>query len=327
MQLLQVAQELGDAELLASVHSLAELGRRTTAQLIGHLVEVERRGLHLVHAFDSLFEYCRRELRFSEGEAYNRSVAVRVARQFPVVLEMHEDGSLTLTAVSVLQKHLSADNHLELLQAAQGKRKLEVQELVARLAPRPDAPTVMRRVEPPPPAPVTSLFAARAVASEVPVPTPAAPRPTVVAPLAPERYRYQTTISARTLGKLREAKQLLRHAVPGGEDDAILERALDVLLQKVMRERFGKASRPGASRARNPHARGVPAAVRRAVVDRDGLQCAFVGPDGRRCGSRASVELQHRKPYMAGGKPTVENIAVYCRAHNQHEARVFFARS
>jgi hypothetical protein len=50
----------------------------------------------------------------------------------------------------------------------------------------------------------------------------------------------------------------------------------------------------------------------------------FVGTQGRRCGERAFVEFHHLVPYSAGGRPTVDNIALRCRAHNGHDAEVFF---
>jgi hypothetical protein len=153
------------------VQSLAQRGRRTTAELVAHLSEVDRRGLHLSAAHESIYEYCRRTLRFSEGEAYNRAVAARAARRFPVILDMLMQGAINLTTVTILEKHLSEANHLELLVNATGKTKMEVLEIVARLAPQPDVRTSVRRT------------AARTVPPAVPS-TASAPAPTI-ASIAP----------------------------------------------------------------------------------------------------------------------------------------------
>lgn len=72
--------------------------------------------------------------------------------------------------------------------------------------------------------------------------------------------------------------------------------------------------------------RSVPVSVKRAVWVRDLGRCAFVGTDGHRCGERSFVEFHHARPYAIGGKPTVGNIELRCRRHNDYEARVFFAR-
>ena len=45
-----------------------------------------------------------------------------------------------------------------------------------------------------------------------------------VTPLSPDRYKYQLTIGGSTLEKLRLAKDMLRHALPSGDDEAILDR-------------------------------------------------------------------------------------------------------
>ena len=46
-----------------------------------------------------------------------------------------------------------------------------------------------------------------------------------VTPLSPDRYKYQLTIGGSTLEKLRLAKDMLRHALPSGDDEAILDAA------------------------------------------------------------------------------------------------------
>ncbi len=57
---------------------------------------------------------------------------------------------------------------------------------------------------------------------------------------------------------------------------------------------------------------------------RDRGRCVFVGEDDRKCGARGFVEFHHLVTYATGGKPTVENIELRCRAHNGYEADMFF---
>lgn len=73
-----------------------------------------------------------------------------------------------------------------------------------------------------------------------------------------------------------------------------------------------------------PADRYVPADVRVAVWRRDGGCCAFTGYDGHRCGSDWQVEFAHVVSFARGGPATISNMALRCRAHNQHEARVEF---
>ena len=62
----------------------------------------------------------------------------------------------------------------------------------------------------------------------------------------------------------------------------------------------------------------------RLVWDRDEGRCAFVGITGRRCEERKFLEFHHVKPWAASGPPTVENLALRCRAHNRYEAERYF---
>jgi len=64
--------------------------------------------------------------------------------------------------------------------------------------------------------------------------------------------------------------------------------------------------------------------VKRGVVARDGGRCTFVARSGHRCGERRFLEFHHVIPHAAGGKPTLENIQLRCRAHNVYEAVGFF---
>jgi len=70
--------------------------------------------------------------------------------------------------------------------------------------------------------------------------------------------------------------------------------------------------------------RAIPNHVKRAVVKRDGGQCAFVGPDGHRCPERTFLEFHHIIPYALGGRATIDNISLRCRRHNQYDAELVF---
>ena len=146
---------------------------------------------------------------------------------------------------------------------------------------------------------------------------------TRVSPLAPDRFRLQVTLTGATHEKFRRAQALLRHAVPTGDAAEILDRALTLLVAHLERQRCAKASRPRATRPSQSRSRHISAAVRRQVWQRDGGRCAFVGAEAR-CRETAFLEFHHVEPYAVGGEATADNITLRCRAHNTHEARLFF---
>jgi hypothetical protein len=221
--------------------------------------------------------------------------AARAARRFPVILELLAQGAINLTTVKLLAPCLTPENHAEVLAAARGKRRTQVEELAAMLAPQPDVPPSIRRLLSP---------GAR--------------------PLASDRYRVQLTVGGETVEKLRLAKDMLRHAEPAGDDAAVLERALTALLADLARKKFAAASNPRPPRGTASGSRHIPAEVKREVWLRDLGRCAFVGTGGRRCGERGFVEFHHVEPHAAGGEPTVGNIELRCRRHNDYEARTYF---
>ncbi|UCF06333.1 MAG: HNH endonuclease, partial [bacterium] len=66
--------------------------------------------------------------------------------------------------------------------------------------------------------------------------------------------------------------------------------------------------------------RHIPASVRDEVFARDGGRCTFVGPEGKRCGSRWNIQVDHIVPYGKGGDSSPENLRLLCAKHNNLEA-------
>ena len=321
---LSLLRRLSDAELVARLKSLVARERRATTLLVAHLGELDTRDVHLRAGFSSLFAYCRDALALSEHEAYNRIEVARAARRFPVILELLAAGSVNLTTVRLLAPHLTPENHRSVLESARGKKKVEVEEIVAGLSPRPEVTAFIRKLAGPKPA----FPLVEAPAPLAPFPAPSArlllgqAGSGEVTPLSPDRYKLQVTIGGATLEKLRLAKDMLRHAIPSGDDAAILDRALAALLTDLARSKFAATEKPRPPRTPPPGSRHIPAEVKRTVWVRDLGRCAFLGTSGRRCGERAFVEFHHVRPFAAGGEASVANIELRCRRHNDYEMRV-----
>jgi hypothetical protein len=313
---------LSDQQLIDRIDRLALEERRATALLIASLAELDARGIHIALGYSSLFDYCRKRLHLSEHAVLNRIEVARASAVFPLILDRLAEGALTLTAVRLLRPVLTRENHENVLEQARHMGKREVEELIARLRPRPPVPSTVRKL-PALEQPCVAPLAVSAPAADV---LPPARRP-IVAPLSPEHYRIQVTFSRAARDKLRQAQALLRHQVPNGDAAAVLERGLDALLKELLKAKAGAVSRPRDSGAANPQSRHIPSRVRRAVWARDGGACAFTAPEGRRCGEKGRVEYHHVAPFAAGGKTTIENIELRCSAHNRYEAEQYFGPS
>jgi hypothetical protein len=205
--------DASDEDLLANIAKLAGSHRELTARLVAHIAEVEDRRLHLIFGFSSMFDFCQKKLGFSEGEAFRRILAARLARRFPVVYSLLASGGVKLSTLELLREHLTEQNHAELFEAVAGKTKLDVQMLLAARFPRPDRPSSIR--------PHASIE-----------------------PLSESCFRVEFTASEALRAKLELCRDLLSHANPSRDLAVVIERAVDRLLGDLAKRRLGRTKRP-----------------------------------------------------------------------------------
>jgi hypothetical protein len=168
----------------------------------------------------------------------------------------------------------------------------------------------------------------------------------VVQPLSPGRYKVQFTASAEFHHKLERLRALMGSRVPDGDLAAVIEQAVTEKLERLEARRFAqtKAPRKGPAKTEtepgispaprhsppetdpSPSSRHIPAAVRRAVRERDGGRCRYVDEQGRRCKERDRLEFRHRHPFGLGGDHSVANVGLMCRAHNAYMAEYDYGR-
>jgi 5-methylcytosine-specific restriction endonuclease McrA len=309
-----------DQELLSDIAKLVGSHRDITAKLVLYLAEIEGRRLHLQVGFSSMFEFCVKKLGLGEGEAFRRIVAARLGKRFPVVYSLLASGAMHLTSLELLSKRLTEENHAELLEAASGKSKREVEALLAARFPRPAVPSSIQRL------PVPTASPGSGGSSSTPAfmlePTESSHAQVSararVEQLSEARFRVEFTASAELREKLELCRDLMSHANPSRDLAVVIERAVDSLLVHLEKKRLARARRPRAEKAaRKAKSRRITNAVRRRVFERDGLRCTYVSPDGRRCEARSFLELDHVDPRALGGCDEAENLRVRCRAHNQ----------
>lgn len=342
---------LSDSELIASTRELLRESRWFEAELLVHLGEIDERKLYHERAFPSMLAFCVGEFGFSEDAAYTRIHVARAARTLPAMIEALRSGAVHLTGLRLLAPHLTAENHRDVLASAAGKKKEAIEELVVTLAPRPPVPTVLRRIpgQPSPPTAPAEPPATPAKPPATPVPPEDSASPggaqrakvsstrpnggrsrAVVAPLSEDAYRIQFTGRRAFRDKLRRAQDLLRHRFRKGDVGAILELALDALIERVEKERFGKGrkerQRPAAAEAK-ASSRHIPDAIKREVYARDGGRCTFQDDSGRRCEATGALEYDHIDGFARVPVHSVERIRLLCRAHNQHAAEKIYGRA
>jgi hypothetical protein len=145
-----------------------------------------------------------------------------------------------------------------------------------------------------------------------------------ISPVSPQRFAIQTTINQATHDKLRRAQELLGSAIPAGDLAQVLDRALDALIRQLEKRKYAATGKPPRSPRPSDASSHIPAHVRRAVGERDAGRCTFVSDTGHRCEARKFLEFDHIEPIARGGRSTIANVRLRCRAHNQYEAERAF---
>ncbi|MCC6903480.1 MAG: hypothetical protein IT377_31205 [Polyangiaceae bacterium] len=309
---------ISDRELRERLTAAVSAERMAAADVIFHLVELDRRKLYLEEACSSLFAYCVELLGYSEDGATKRVRVARLVPRFPRVLDELASGAIHLTGLFLLSGHLTENNADQLLAEARGKSKRQIEELLARWFPRPD---VAATITPTSVEPAQAELSTMSGTGSSGPPEPAARAR--VEPLSAASFRVEFTASTTLRDKLERARNLLSHAVPSGDLATVIERAIDELIAVETKRRSG-AGKPRKHRETKPGSRHVPVEVQRAVRERDEDQCTFVDAEGRRCSEKRFVTIEHVEPFALRGPTTVENCCLLCRAHNNHRARQVF---
>jgi 5-methylcytosine-specific restriction endonuclease McrA len=190
-------------------------------------------------------------------------------------------------------------------------------------------------------------------------------QPDTPEPDRPLRYRVQFTASQEFVDLLNEACDLLSHESPRPSVPDVQLRAMRALVKQLRARKRAATDRPRsvlpgrdrksdvakaeqnataparvpstakaaparslpvANSAATPASRHVPAAVRRAVWDRDRARCAYIDDRDERCRETSSLEIHHRHAHSLGGLATLGNLELRCRAHNTLAAEQDFGR-
>jgi hypothetical protein len=327
---------LSDADLLEHTRTLATEERRLTAQVLRHLEEIERRGIHLKR-HSSLFRFCLSELGYSENEANARISAMRLSRELPEVISAVESGKLSLTNLVKVQAYFRSEKKAG-APVSTTEKALLLKELSGKSA---------RACE-------------RVLAERLPL-APAVDRERA---LAGARTEITFTANASLRASLERIRELWGHQGKMTYAE-LIERMAQLVLKRIdpeqqqrqqRRERPSKTKRSaGAGRVEVsesgeveaegqkeqaqsdlpspppellvPESRHIPVHVRREVWRRDGGRCTHrfatvEDGNGERCSSRFALELDHVLPYAYGGTHTAENLRLLCRAHHRgrHDA-------
>ena len=198
--------------------------------------------------------------------------------------------------------------------------------------PRPVVSSGMTRQPVPRPAPVNvesspaaALMPVESSGSRT-VPAPSGTGRGSIEPARRQVYNVRFSAEESFKEKLERLAEVLGVFDPQREMAALLERALDIALEKKdpqkrleRREKRARAAKssPRPDKGKTGHrSRSVPVAVRDHILARSGYQCEYRGSDGTRCRARTGLAIDHRFAYARGGSHDELNPRALCEAHN-----------
>ena len=239
---------LSNKSLRSELTTKAAREKEATAELLAHIAEFDERKLYLLEAFPSMLDYCISELHLSEEAAKKRLWVARAGRGCPGVFEALASGRVHLAGLIVLARHLSPQNARELLAAAEHKSREEIERLVAERFPKLDVPA---QVTPIPGAPLSCAdegspgnvrdAVSQALAGAE---TPPARSSDDVKPHSAESFAVQFTRSRKADERFRYAQTLLGSRVKSGNLAEVYARAIEALITKLEKIRFGACANP-----------------------------------------------------------------------------------
>lgn len=264
---------LSDRQLLFETKNLVKQERELLSKVLWHLKEVDQRKLYSNESCGSLFEYCVKILKYSEGQASRRVSACRLLRELPEVSAQIESGNLNLTQLNQV-KHFFMEENItdkalkkDIIKKIEGHTTRESEQILWSLR-----------------------------SEDVP-------------------RKVMITIKEETHIKLKKLQALKAHSCPDMDSffDKVFEE-LNVLWNPAL-----KSARK-LSKISSPENRYISQKDKTFVWKRDHGQC-------RICKSTYALQIDHIKPFAAGGKTTPENLRLLCRNCNQRKGIEFFGKA
>jgi hypothetical protein len=296
-------KNLNDDQLLLEIKSLAKEETRMTQLILDYLAEVETRRLFALRGYPSLFEFCVKELGYSESSAFRRISAMRAIKSIPEAKAKLENGTVNLSTLTQLQSFIKSEEKLggvklepdakkNLLSKIENKSQKQCEREFAKISPE-----IIKTKE-----------SERIVAKNL--------------------TEYKFMASSELVQKLNQLRNLLSHrdveSMAG-----LIEELADIALKKHLPSK--KQASTFAAEVQNDTtkkgARYIPSALRRMVWHRDAGKCQYVDPlTAKKCESKFRIQFDHLMPVSKGGQTTEKNLRLLCFSHNQIEAINHFSK-
>jgi len=287
-------QKLTDTQLEQSLGNAVRNERKALYNVIVHIQEVSRRGLHLRQSEPELYKYLVKKFGYSEPAARSRVKAANLVTELPRLEEQVKEGQLNLSQITEIQRAIRQaekihndtvplDYKAKVVEEVMGKTAEATQQICAELLNIPIKEEEIIRTQ------------------------------------ADHSKRIETTLTKEQAEKLERVKGLLAQKIFENnrtmEISDVLETCFDYILEQ---ELTTNSSVNPAGTSVEEKWNSLTPKRKKTILHRDSC-CQFQDPDtGKICGSQFQLEIDHITPKHKGGRNNPSNLRVLCRSHNQY---------
>ena len=342
-------KHLSDAELLSGVRRLRGDERKLDRQIVEHICEIESRRLYAEIGYPNIIEWLVKDLGYSESSAYRRMMAARAIRAVPEAAVKIEDGRLNLVTLAKVQsairseerrtgERVSLETRSTIIAQTENKTLRETERIATEHFPEAMQAACSKSFS-------RQNFAGQMFSKQIVFTDEqikllervrelkshsnfGASFGEIVAALATEyldrndplrrevrpRSVAKKSLDMSSIKSFDSSPQSNTTAVSGhdllsdsdsgsGSDS---ESVLDPVSGSVSASRLSGGARR----------KSIAPSTRNLVRRRAGDACEYLGPGGKRCGSRFQTQMDHVTPVALGGANDVTNLRVLCRTHN-----------
>ncbi len=274
--------------------------------MLSTLMEMSRARVFAELNHSGVFDYCLRALGMSKEQSYYFKKVAEVSMHVPELKAAIVQGELSLSSARRIAPILNAANQAEWITKAKELKQSELEKAVSEVNPQAHPRDRIRPV-------AKNVSELRVAIDDV-----TDGNLTVLKDLLSSKLRRPATLADVIAWAAKETRE--RH-----DPEAKAKRARRVSPGKPETQDLLRANAsinvrtPAAvigAMLRKPQRLPIPAAVRHAVVRRQGAQCSYVSQDNRRCDQKKWLDLHHRIAVAQGGLNQLENLAFLCHRHH-----------
>jgi 5-methylcytosine-specific restriction endonuclease McrA len=284
---------------------LVQNERKSNAEVIRALRQVQLRGLHLDWGYSSLFHYCVVELGYSNAAASRRVSTVYLALDIPQVGDQIESGELSLNRAQAISNFIKKENDQAGVKYTK-ERKIELYE-AAKSCTQEKA---------------DQIFAQR---TEIKTPYFRETKRILATGETHAHLKYTPELKK----KIQHVKDLLSASRENLTDSELFELLLEDFIDRkdpvkkasrAQENAYRKVAKICTSKmpAKSPQrTRVIPADSRHVLALTIPRKCQYQDPKaGIVCGSTKKLETDHKHPFSKGGGHEPSNLTYFCKSHN-----------